>query len=108
MDHLIESVGSFGNFQYRIIFIVGLVSMLSSALIYATIFIAAEPDLICRSLNQTQSDDKREFLNYEARCTIWEAMIANDSNSQNFNDIKKSNNYECYFDKKYYNVNKHK
>jgi len=34
MDHIIESVGSFGKFQYRIIFIVGLVSALSSALIY--------------------------------------------------------------------------
>jgi len=34
MDHVIESVGSFGRFQFRIIFIVGLVSALSSALIY--------------------------------------------------------------------------
>lgn len=45
MDHIIEGVGSFGKFQYRIVFIVGLVSALSSALIYATIFIAAEPEV---------------------------------------------------------------
>jgi hypothetical protein len=43
MDPIIEEVGSFGTFQYRIVFIVGLVSMLASASIYSTIFIAAEP-----------------------------------------------------------------
>jgi hypothetical protein len=45
MDHIIEGVGSFGKYQYRIVFIVGLVSALTSALIYATIFIAAEPEV---------------------------------------------------------------
>lgn len=104
MDHLIESVGSFGKFQYRIILIVGLVSMLSSALIYATIFIAAEPDLICQSLNSTQNQDKNEFLNYETKCKIWDSIVLNNSSIKHFNDIKKSDKYECYFEKKYYTV----
>ncbi len=47
MDGLIESVGSFGRFQYAAIFIIGLISAISSTLIYATVFIVGEPDLIC-------------------------------------------------------------
>jgi hypothetical protein len=55
MDNVIESVGSFGKFQYKVIVLIGLISALSSALLYATIFIAAEPTLICTKepINQT-------------------------------------------------------
>lgn len=108
MDHIIESVGSFSKFQYRIVFIVGLVSALSSALIYATIFIAAEPDLLCQRLNSNKSSrvssSDNEKLDYDAKCTIWYSILANDTNSKNYNEIKTSESYECQFDKTFYDV----
>ena len=84
MDYLIETVGDFGKFQYKATFIVGLISALSSACIYATIFIAAEPDFICKKNNET-------ILSYDEKCSLWSHLHHNNSN-----------NFECHFDKSLY------
>ncbi len=77
MDSLIESVGSFGRFQRAALFIIGLISAISSTLIYGTVFIVAEPDLICPGSNSEKTT-----------CQIW---------SQN-----QSANSNCSFDTTYY------
>jgi hypothetical protein len=68
----------------------------------ATIFIAAEPTLICKNII---SHNKTEIISdYDETCKIWSTLIENDTDKQNFNKIKKSNNTECYFDKTFYDV----
>lgn len=101
MDHVIESVGEFGKFQYKVITIVGLISTLSSACIFATIFISAEPDLICESVNQSTNLTNYDFINntsnltlFESNeCKIWSYIKENENVSKN---------YKCYFNKTYY------
>jgi MFS family permease len=112
MDDVIESVGSFGKFQYRVIVLIGLISALSSALLYATIFIAGEPELFCkieRIDNYSNYTNNGQNVTEELdQCKIW-SLIMKSNNSkfiQGDNYILKSEDinfkYECYFDKTYY------
>lgn len=95
MDYLIELVGDYGKFQFKATFIVGLISALSSACIYATIFIAAEPDLNC--VKRTYINNKTEsetLLHYEQKCLAWSGLVNNITNE--------THSFECYFDKSLY------
>ena len=87
MDGLISSVGSFGRFQYAILFIIGLISGISSSLIYATVFIVGEPDIVCpTNINSTAST-----------CEVWSSLVKELNNTfDHLNHAKK-----CSFDKKY-------
>ena len=128
MEDAIESVGSFGKFQLKVLCVVGSVSALSSAVFFATIFLAAEPDLICSrrtNLNTSvfgingiyyaegaggNASDIRLTKNQTIaavetvdNCVIWDKLIANVSRDNGkFNAIQRSEDYECYFDKTYY------
>ena len=101
MDHVIESVGEFGKFQYKVITIVGLISTLSSVCIFATIFIYAEPDLICKNIsNHTDNFKNYDFIKNTSNttfetneCKIW-SNLKEDKNL--------SKDYKCYFNKTYY------
>ena len=96
MDRIIESVGSFGKFQFRISFLAGLVAVFSGALLSATVFIAAEPLFSCKRPNNSTPS-----LDYEANCAIWSSQkSANHTYNSNSSEAK------CYFDKTYYGVRK--
>ena len=123
MDEHIEAVGSFGRFQYTAIVIIGLISALSSSLIYATVFIAAEPDLICYKLNhllnsnnnsisllaslnssQPNSSIVRTKIQTDDNCDAWSTIMQNANKREKFNAIRKGKDYECHFDKTFYDT----
>jgi hypothetical protein len=106
MDELIEKVGEFGKFQYKVIVIVGLVSALSSACIYATIFIAAEPDFMCGAQGESEIKFENEILlknstttassdDYDAdeSCRIWISLR---------NSTAEEAESRCRFDETFY------
>ncbi|CAF1009648.1 unnamed protein product [Brachionus calyciflorus] len=98
MDNLIEIAGDFGRFQYKAILIVGLISALSSACIYATIFIAAEPELICQKITSSSERNiipkiKNSNFSYDEKCSIWSEVQRNQSSDM-----------ECFFDKSLYDT----
>lgn len=110
MDELIEKAGEFGRFQYRVILIVGLVSALSSACIYATIFIAAEPAFLCNrpTYERDENTTTRVTLvthdienNEDDSCVIWESL-KNESKHRNGYDNLTTASYECKFDQEFY------
>ena len=92
MDSILKSVGEFGRFQYKIVFTIGLISALTSACIYATVFIAAEPGFICNKANRTTNTDESA-----GTCDIWTQLSSGLHNISN-----NSSNFTCYFDKHYY------
>lgn len=95
MDLLIEAVGDYGKFQYKATIIVGLISALSSACIYATIFVAAEPDFVCQNKHISQFNNSQiEKFSNEENCKIWSRI--------KYRHLNDSNLYECHFDKSLY------
>ena len=98
MDDVLQSVGAFGKFQYKTVIIIGLISALTSACIYATIFIAAEPEFICTKIATTISTSELNVTDADESdtCAIWSQL-----NSANYN-LSDSHNYTCYFDKQQY------
>ena len=101
MECLIEPIGSYGKYQYLMIALVGLTSALSSAVIFATIFTAAEPGIICKPKTFINSSFLIQNVSHNEsdNCQIWSNLY---SNNMHQNDQNISNNYECYFDKTYY------
>jgi hypothetical protein len=95
MDNIIETVGEFGRFQKGVLVIVGLLSALSSATIFGTIFTAAQPDLNCFHIhdNGTVGDKVPD----DASCQIWHNLKSNQTN-QTLNM-----NHGCEFSKEFYN-----
>jgi MFS family permease len=115
MDNIIESVGEFGKFQKCVLLIVGLLSALSSATIYATIFTAAEPPFQCshRSLkpdpppsssidgnsilpshNNSFMFNSSSLIIENDTCKVWASLLGNRTYY--------SQHYECHFDRQHY------
>lgn len=98
MDELIESVGEFGRFQKAALVVVGLLSALSSATIYATIFISAEPEFYCmrhERVNSTFTSSHRVSDN--ETCHVWSRLQTKQEEALNH-----SIRYECLYDKTHY------
>jgi hypothetical protein len=94
MEDILRLVGEFGRFQYKITFIIGLISALTSACIYATVFIVAEPKLVCTKYDQLNASSNVD-MTMEETCRIFKQLkkVSNESFAKN---------YTCYFDTQYY------
>ena len=105
MDDLLESVGAFGKFQFKTVIIVGLMSALTSGCIYATIFIAAEPEFVCTRIAETrilfnstfQQISNNNNNDNDDVCQIW-SQIKEHHQQNNYKNL----NHTCYFDTQYY------
>lgn len=82
----------------QVIAIVGLVSALSSACIYATIFIAAEPDFYCFS-SASGNESLKEAVNINNSSASARRLSLDESCEQWANESTES---RCEFDKTYY------
>jgi hypothetical protein len=95
MENMFVSVGEFGRFQYKITIIIGLISALTSACIYATIFITAEPKLTCiHNHHLNGSSTVNVELSDEETCEIFQNLKPSLS--------AEAQNYTCSFDTHYY------
>ena len=76
MEDIFVSVGEFGRFQYKITIIIGLISALTSACIYATVFIAAEPKLTCLRNHYYSNDSSKVSVEVsdEESCEIFQNL----------------------------------
>ena len=92
MDNIMENVGEFGKYQKYVLVVVGLLSALSSATIYATIFTAAEPDFTCVHLNSSLNSSSSVSVENDT-CKIWSMIMANASQAVDYN---------CSFDLTFY------
>ena len=84
MENVLNSVKPFGKFQKGSIFLVGLSSALIAMLTYSTVFIIAEPELICSN-------------NTVDTCQIW-------SNLTNAKQNASIGEYWCKFDSTHYGL----
>ena len=98
MEATLRSVGEFGHFQYKITLIIGLISALTSACIYATVFIAAEPKFICSHQSHHLNASTNVDLSVEQTCRIFKRLKLESASNRTL----EKNNYTCYFDTKYY------
>ena len=119
MDEIFETVGACGKFQYKAVVLIGLISALSSACMYATIFIAAEPELKCvghslaqhnaaSALNRHNQTNRTqlwsgEHLDADAHCRIWSLLNKDAAAGSDYHDIEQiRSEFTCHFDKTYY------
>ena len=91
MEEVLRTVGDFGKFQYKITLLIGLISALTSACIYATVFIVADSKIVCTNLNSSKDIESEEA------CRLW----------PKFNNLKAATprqafNFTCHFDTYYY------
>jgi MFS family permease len=87
MERVFERAGEFGRFQMGVLCLVGLVSALSSATIFATIFAVAEPNLVCLSSN-------RSTITETDTCTLWSQLRKNATDT--------NLTHTCQFETKHY------
>lgn len=92
MEKVIDLVGPFGKYQKFVLILAGFIASFTATTIYSTIFSAVDPGLICDFNNG--STVIKDLPN---QCDIWEIV----KNNQKLNQ---STPYECYFDKKYYDL----
>ena len=73
MEIILEKAGSFGKFQKCTLIVIGSVSMIGAMTVFSTVFLLAEPKIVCfdRTTNQT-------IKNSSNQCNLWE--IQNQSN----------------------------
>ena len=90
MDSIIELVGPFGIYQKFVSVALGFISALSSMTVFSTVFILANPPLICYN----RENDTTTTLHADT-CKIWN--IINENNRLNQSCV-----YECRFDNTYY------
>lgn len=92
MDSLIEMVGPFGRYQKCVSLALGSISALTSMTVFSTVFILANPKLICMS-NQTLSSVL--FEDNEETCVTWH-------NVSKSRELNQTSIYECHFDNTFY------
>ena len=85
MDKILKDINEFGSYQKLVLFIIGAMSSLNAMTIYATVFIAAEPELKCRFKNELNNSNIT-IKSYD-KCEIWKNFPNN-----------------CEWDKKYYGL----
>lgn len=90
MEDIFNSIGPFGRYQKFVLVLAGLVTSMTAVTIYSTIFSAVDPGLICSLKNDTNTSLSNQ-------CEIW-SMI------KKANLMNETTEYECHFDKKYYDL----
>ena len=105
MENVLENINPFGKYQKFSIVLVGLSSGLVAMLTYSTVFILAEPTLICNETNYganyTFNQNASIHLNVET-CNIWENIVGN-LKTLNFSHVE-NENATCSFDDSYYGL----
>jgi len=66
MDKILDEINGFGRYQKIVLFIIGAMTSLNAMAIYATVFIAAEPELLCKL-----TDDFNKTIDNNLKCDIW-------------------------------------
>ncbi len=94
MDSTLESVGAFGLYQKFLLLLIGCISALVSMNIYGSVFIVAEPQLICDYKENNNNQTETNYKNHSTinTCQIWSQYTKNE----------KSSLYKCSFDTSYY------
>ena len=92
MDKILNSVNAFGRFQRLSTLLVGLVSILISLAHYSTVFIIADPELICTKKTENETIT---FTKAKDTCRIWSDLAVNKT---------LNNNLSCHFDTTYYGL----
>ena len=97
MDSVVEKVGPIGRAQRIYALLIGAVSILSSLLLYCSVFFMAVPSFTCtRSIVHDSIDGNPNVTieSFSNNCTIWKEFIR-DRNSTDF---------FCEFKDQYYNL----
>lgn len=90
MEEVIKKVGAFGLYQKLLIALVSAVCSIESIYLFSTVFVTAEPLLLCKSLfNKNQTIEGDEI------CTVWD----NITDSRKLNETQ---HYQCDYDTTYY------
>jgi hypothetical protein len=87
MDKIFDEIGGFGRFQKLVLIVIGAMSSLNAMAIFATVFIAAEPKLLCKY----RDDNSSAYFNETFQCTAW-------SNIAKSKAMNTSSPYECNWD----------
>jgi len=89
MDKILDDINGFGRYQKIVLLVIGAMSSLNAMAIYASVFIAAEPDLLCRFSNST--------IDNSQKCDIWKNVTKS-------KELNISSPYNCEWDTKYYGL----
>ena len=110
MEKVLNNLNPFGKFQKLSVLLVGLSSALVAMLTYSTVFILAEPKLICtinrQNLTEAQFFNNTLYLNDTSEnCKVWNHLV-NQINQTQTNDYRRisSGEISCEFDKNYYGL----
>jgi OCT family organic cation transporter-like MFS transporter 4/5 len=87
VSDVIELVVPFGRYQQLVLVLIGSISALVAMNIYSSIFMTAEPVLLCESNKHNESFDET------STCEIW----SNLTKDHNYSDL-----YNCTYDRTYY------
>lgn len=105
MEQILNNIGAYGRYQKLVSLVIGFMSAFNAMTIYATIFIGAEPKLLCKAKqNLTIATSsvlfEKEILGNDTKpasaCDIW-------SNFTKYTN-KSLAPFECNFDTTYYGV----
>ncbi|RNA29949.1 Solute carrier family 22 member [Brachionus plicatilis] len=66
MENVLEKVGPFGKFQKCSLIVIGVVSMISAMTVFSTVFLLAEPNIVCVDLTNNQT-----ISNMSNQCQLW-------------------------------------
>ena len=94
MDKILDDINGFGRYQKLVLFVIGAMSSLNAMAIFATVFIAAEPELVCRFSNK---NDTNSTLDNSQKCDIWKNVTKS-------KELNISSPYHCEWDTKYYGL----
>ncbi len=83
MDKILDEINGFGRYQKIVLFIIGAMTSLNAMAIYATVFIAAEPELLCKL-----TDDFNKTIDNNLKCDIWK-------NFTKSKELNVSSLYQC-------------
>jgi hypothetical protein len=89
MDKILNEINGFGKYQKVLLVLIGLMSSLDAMAIYATVFIAAKPKLMCK----IKDSNSTEYLSNT--CEVW-------SNLTKAKELNLTSSYECDWDTEYY------
>ena len=90
MDKILNEINGFGKYQKILLCLIGSMSSLDAMAIYATVFIAAKPRLMCKIKD---SNSSTEYLSNT--CEVW-------SNVTKARELNISSPFECEWDTEYY------
>ena len=93
MDKILDEINGFGRYQKIVLFVIGAMSSLNAMAIYATVFIAAEPELLCKFTD----DSSNKTIDNNLKCDIWK-------NFTKSKELNVSSPYQCNWDTKYYGL----